>query len=90
MGQHVVSTKLSDEEHAKLIELCRKSSCTPSALIKQAVAKWIELESSDVIKEQKSVSSKGMGQDKIFKDGECSDNVSDVYFQYFRNRIDSR
>ncbi|MGH9922809.1 MAG: hypothetical protein ACRD38_08670 [Nitrososphaerales archaeon] len=37
----MVSTKLTEEEHTKLLDLCNKSGCTPSALIKQAIMEKI-------------------------------------------------
>jgi|GEM_PF-4873996 len=41
MVYRVVSTKLTEEEHTKLLDICNKDGCTPSALIKDAIMKKI-------------------------------------------------
>lgn len=53
MGLRVVSTKLTEEEHSKLLDLCNKEGCTPSSLIKQAVIEKIEPRTE--VKPRKSV-----------------------------------
>jgi len=40
--QKVVSTKLTEEEHAKLLDICNTQGCTPSSLIKQAILEKID------------------------------------------------
>ena len=45
MGLRVVSTKLTEEEHSKLLDACNREGCSPSALIKQAIIEKIEPES---------------------------------------------
>ena len=48
MVYRVVSTKLTEEEHTKLLDACNRESCTPSSLIKDAIIKQIkEKESSN-------------------------------------------
>jgi len=37
-----VSTKLTEEEYTKLLDMCSKNGCTPSALIKEVVLKKLE------------------------------------------------
>ena len=37
MVNRVVATKLSEEEHTKLLDACNKEGCTPSALLKEAI-----------------------------------------------------
>jgi intein/homing endonuclease len=39
-----VSAKLTEEEHTKLLEICNKKGCTPSAVIKDAIRSLIEVE----------------------------------------------
>jgi len=41
MVYRVVSTKLTEEEHTKLLDICNKQGCTPSALIKDSIMKKI-------------------------------------------------
>jgi coenzyme F420-reducing hydrogenase gamma subunit len=40
----VVSTKLTEEEHGKLIDVCNLRGCPPSALIRDAIMKIINSE----------------------------------------------
>jgi len=37
MVNRVVATKLTEEEHSKLLDLCNTQGCTPSALLKEAI-----------------------------------------------------
>ena len=40
--QRVVSTKLTEDEHAKLLDMCSTLGCTPSSFIKQAIMEKID------------------------------------------------
>jgi len=40
--QKVVSTKLTEDEHTKLLDMCSTLECTPSSLIKQAIMEKID------------------------------------------------
>lgn len=40
----VVSTKLTEEEHGKLLDVCNVRGCPPSALIRDAIMKIINSE----------------------------------------------
>ena len=42
MVNRVVATKLSEEEHSKLLDLCNTQGCTPSALLKEAIMERIK------------------------------------------------
>ena len=42
MVNRVVATKLTEEEHTKLLDECTRQGCTPSALIKEAIMAKIE------------------------------------------------
>ena len=46
MVQRVVSTKLTEDEHNRLVDICNKEGCTPSALIRKAIKEKIETQSS--------------------------------------------
>jgi len=46
----VVSTKLSEEEHDRLLDVCNVVGCPPSALIRQAIMKIINSEQRPVQK----------------------------------------
>jgi hypothetical protein len=37
MVYRVVSTKLTEEEHSKLLELCNQDGCTPFAMLKKMI-----------------------------------------------------
>ena len=41
MVNRVVATKLTDEEHNKLLDACNKEGCTPSSFIKNALLEKI-------------------------------------------------
>jgi len=44
MVNRVVATKLSEDEHTKLLDACSTEGCTPSSLIRDAILKRIESE----------------------------------------------
>jgi len=44
MEYHVVSTKLSKEEHEKFLEFCNKKGCSTSELIKNSLKEMMEQE----------------------------------------------
>ena len=52
MVYRVVSTKLTEEEHTKLVDLCSKTGTTPSSLLRQAVMEKITSESQTKAKEK--------------------------------------
>ena len=54
MVNRVVATKLTEEEHSKLLEVCNREGCTPSSLIKDAIMKRIDIEEKPVEKEPTS------------------------------------
>ena len=45
--QKVVSTKLTEDEHTKLLEMCNSQGCTPSSLIKQTIMEKIDQKESE-------------------------------------------
>lgn len=53
MVNRVVATKLTEEEHTKLLDLCNTKGCTPSALLKEAIMERIK-PASDTKKEMAS------------------------------------
>ena len=50
MVYRVVSTKLTEEEHTKLLDVCNREGCSPSSLIKDAVLNKIEEKEKPVSK----------------------------------------
>ena len=48
-----VATKLTEEEHSKLLDLCNTQGCTPSALLKEAIMERLK-PASDAKKEMVS------------------------------------
>jgi len=48
MVNRVVSTKLSEEEHEKLLDECNKRNCTQTELLRIAVKEIIQSEKKDI------------------------------------------
>jgi len=44
MVNKVVATKLTEDEHTKLLDACNTEGCSPSSLIRDAILKRIEAE----------------------------------------------
>jgi hypothetical protein len=44
MGLRVISTKLTEEEHGRMVELCKDSECNLSTFLKQCLMELIEKE----------------------------------------------
>jgi len=44
MVNKVVATKLTEDEHSKLLDACNTEGCSPSSLIRDAILKRIETE----------------------------------------------
>lgn len=61
MVNRVVATKLSEEEHIKLLDVCNTEGCTPSSLIHEAILKRIEPETIDLDKIKVSELEKYLG-----------------------------
>ena len=92
MVDHVVSTKLSEDDLAKLLDACKRHQCTTSKLVKLAIIKWIELENSkkeDLTFQLKAMPHNPILEEKHFVKDRKEINVDEAYFQYFRNRIDA-
>jgi len=53
MVYRVVSTKLTEEEHSRLLDICNIMGCTPSYLMKDMIMQRIELEQKTIQKEPK-------------------------------------
>lgn len=52
MVYRVVSTKLTEEEHSKLLDECAKQGCTPSSFVKNSIMEKIEPKSEQTKPEQ--------------------------------------
>ena len=50
MGLRVISTKLSEEEHSRIVELCKESDCNLSTFLKQCLMELIEKEQNKIEK----------------------------------------
>ena len=91
MVDRVVSTKLSEEEIAKLIDACKRHQCTTSKLIKLAITKWIELENGkkeDLTFQLKAIPPNTTLEEKLVVEERKETNIDEAYLQYFRKRID--
>lgn len=91
MVDRVVSTKLSEEKIAKLIDACKRHQCTTSKLIKLAITKWIESESGkkeDLTFQLKAIPPNTTLEEKLVVKEHKETNIDEAYLQYFRKRID--
>lgn len=91
MVDHVVSTKLSEEELAKLVDACKRHQCTTSKLVKLAITKWIETENGkkeDLAFQLKAMPHNPTFEEKLVVEERKETTVDEAYFQYFRKRID--
>lgn len=68
MVYKVVSTKLTEEEHTKLLDMCNKEGCTPSAMIKDSLMKRITVQDKP-----SGIESTELGTDSEEKPRELSD-----------------
>ncbi|MFZ1075836.1 MAG: hypothetical protein WAN47_00215 [Nitrosotalea sp.] len=50
MVYKVVSTKLNEDEHSKLLDACNKHGCTPSAFVKESIMNRINSEEPEKTK----------------------------------------
>ena len=48
MGLRVISTKLSEEEHNRMAEICKESNCNISAFLKQCIVELVEKEEKKI------------------------------------------
>jgi len=68
MYNRVVSTKLTEEEHNNLLELCNKIGCTPSNIIRKTLLEKIESEIQNEKIESKHEKTKGVTMDELRKE----------------------
>ncbi len=54
MGLRVISTKLTEEEHSKIEDMCKDSHCNLSAFLKQCITELIEKEQNKIEKPEVS------------------------------------
>ncbi len=50
MGLRVISTKLTEEEHSKIVDMCKHSHCNLSTFLKQCVMELFEKEQNKIEK----------------------------------------
>ena len=50
MGLRVISTKLSEEEHSKIMEMCKESQTNLSTFLKQCIMELVEKEENKIEK----------------------------------------
>lgn len=65
MVYRVVSTKLNEDEHNKLLDACNRHGCTPSALVREAITEKIENEENPKQKTGKSENTEDVGARKV-------------------------
>ena len=67
MYDKVVSTKLTEQEHNNLLELCNKIGCTPSNIIRKTLLEKIESEIQNEKVEPKNEETKELTMDELRK-----------------------
>lgn len=67
MYDKVVSTKLTEEEHDNLLELCNKIGCTPSNIIRKTLLEKIESEIHNEKIESKNEETKELTMDELME-----------------------
>jgi len=50
MGLRVISTKLTEEEHSKIMEMCKESQTILSTFLKQCIMELVEKEENKIEK----------------------------------------
>ncbi|KKK92201.1 hypothetical protein LCGC14_2705290, partial [marine sediment metagenome] len=50
MGLRVISTKLTEEEHSKIVDMCKDSHCNLSTFLKQCITELIDKEQNKIEK----------------------------------------
>lgn len=50
MALRVISTKLTEEEHGRITQICNETGCTLSSLLKQCVMDWVDKEANKIQK----------------------------------------
>ena len=50
MGLRVISTKLTEEEHSKIVDMCKDSHCNLSTFLKQCIMELIKKEQNKIEK----------------------------------------
>ena len=50
MGLRVISTKLSEEEHSRIMEMCHESGVNISAFLKQCIMELVDKEKNKIEK----------------------------------------
>jgi hypothetical protein len=50
MGLRVISTKLTEEEHSKMLDICKDAHCNLSAFLKQCIMELIGKEQNKIEK----------------------------------------
>ena len=69
MVYRVVSTKLTEEEHEKLLDVCNKEGCTPFAMLKKLIINKVDDESDlEKIEHQESIEKIKPSESKADKD----------------------
>ena len=61
MVNRVVATKLTEEEHSKLLDLCNTQGCTPSAFLKEIISEKL----NPIQKQEVAQKPKGLSLDEI-------------------------
>lgn len=88
---HVVSTKLSEDDLSRLQDACKRHQCTASKLIKLAITRWMESEEGkkeDLPLELKSVPPNPVIKEKIVVAQPKKSTIDEACLEYFRDRID--
>jgi len=82
MPLRVISTKLTEEEHGRVTEICNKSECSLSALLKQTIMDFVNREIKKLDKPVQATSEPGFSQNNL-QAKEKKKITPNIRYQYF-------
>ncbi len=82
MPLRVISTKLTEEEHGRVTEICNKSECSLSALLKQTIMDFVDREIKKLDKPVQATSEPDFSQNNL-QAKEKKKITPNIRYQYF-------
>ena len=82
MPLRVISTKLTEEEHGRVTEICNKSECSLSALLKQTIMDFVDREIKKLDKPIQATNEPDFSQNNL-QAKEKKKITPNIRYQYF-------
>ena len=82
MPLRVISTKLTEEEHGRVTEICNKSECSLSALLKQTIMAFVDREIKKLDKPIQATNEPDFSQNNL-QAKEKKKITPNIRYQYF-------